>query len=216
MALLTPTEYKAYLGIDPTDTRWDAQVTALVPAVTRLIKSYTDRDFTVSSGTSTIKTFQYDNSGFLDIDDCTAISAVTTDAGVPGQTYPLDNLEWTAMPGSGEVFYYLIIHGGPFGGMSPEMGFKNNLDTYEFRQGRFTIMSVTATWGWPAIPDDVKLAAAWTIQDALARPAGDALTSQSIESFSQSWARGSQGALASLALPNRARDILVNYQRQET
>ena len=216
MSLITTAEYKTLVGIDPTDTRKDSQIDALIPAVDRLVKAFTDRDFTVSTGTATPKTFQYDGSGYLDIDDCTNVTALSTDAGVVGQTYALNTDEWTAMPYGGEIIYYIVIYGGPFGGISPEMGFLRNLDTYERPvPGRFSLMTVTATWGWPAIPSDVKLAAAWTIQDTLARPQGDALTSQSIESFSQSWARGSMGALASLALPNRARDILVNYQRQE-
>jgi hypothetical protein len=121
------------------------------------------------------------------------------------------------MPDGGPVIYYLILHGGflPFA-ISPEMGFERNLDTYPFSSFKSPMVAVTATWGWPAVPDDVKLATALTIKQFLTSSGGgsaEGLTAEAIEGFSRSWGgRGSMGVTA-LAIPNRARDLLAAYQR---
>lgn len=215
--LLTPTEYKALQGLEPTDTRYDAQLTALLPAVSRAIRSFTGRPFEVTTGSATVRTYLYDDCGMLDIDDCTVVTGVSTDAGVPGQTYTLDTTQWTAMPqDDSDVFYYLVIGGGPFFGMSREMGFTYNLDQYDLITSKQATMSVTATWGWPAIPEDVKLAAAWTASDILSRKGNtsDALTAESVAGYSRSWgAKSTATTSAALAIPNRARDLLASYQR---
>lgn len=208
--LLSIAEYKALVGVDASNNTDDPQITALIPAASRTIESFTDRKFAVASGAPTERSFQYDGGGIVDIDDCTSVVSVTTDAGVLGEVYPLTIDQWTAQPGDeAATYYYLMVHSGPFNSFSPEMGFERNLDKYEPEYARPVRVSVTATWGWPAIPPDVKLAAAWTIQDALAKPGGDNISAEAIEGFSRSWA----GAQMSLALPNRARDLLVNYQR---
>lgn len=212
--LLTLPEYKSFTGIDVTDDRDDTRITSLLPAVSRVIRSYTGRSLEVVTGAAITRTFQYDGSGFLDIDDCTNVTAVATDASVPGQTYELLQDEWTAMPHSSEVIYYIIVHGGPLGGISREMGFERNLDTMEFIPGRRPVMNVTAIWGWPAIPEDVKVATAWTLQEWLSKTSGENLTAEAIEGYSRAWG-GRGGALTALAIPNRARDILAAYQRQE-
>lgn len=211
--LITVTDYKQFLGIDPTNTRDDVRIAALLPAASAMIRAYTDRDFGVSAGGATTRDFQYDGSGFLDINDATSIISVATNAGVLGQSFALEDQEWTAQPQGGPVFYYLLVHGGPYGGLSPQMGFKRNLDQYEWYPKPPT-MSVTGVWGWADVPADVKLAAAWTVQDALARDGGGGpLQSESIAGYSRSWAVAPSGAGGMLSIPNRARDILANYER---
>lgn len=210
--LLTLADYKLLLGVDPTDTTSDLRIAALIPAASRAILAYTDRDFSVTTGVSSIRTFQYDGSGFLEINDCTSVVDVSTNSGVSGQLYPLDQNAWTAQPDRGEVFYYLIIHGGTAFGMSPEMGFERNLDTLGVLY-KPVLMTVTAVWGWPAVPPDVKLAAAWTIEDALGQTAAGPLVSESIAGYSRAWAPPASGDGGMLAIPNRARDILANYER---
>lgn len=211
--IITLAEYKAFQGIQTGDTRNDAQVTALLAAASRAVRSYTGRNFDVTTGIATSRTFQHDGSEMLDIDDCTAVTSLATDAGVPGQSYTLNTNEWTAMPqDGGDVFYYVLIHGGPYFAGSPEMGFKNNLDQYEF-SGRMPMLTVTATWGWAAIPDDVKLATALTLGELTASPGhSEGVSAEAIEGWSRSWGAKAGGAQA-LAIPNRARDLLVNYQR---
>lgn len=212
--LITMAEYKSLLGVQSTDTRDDPQITALLPAASRAIRTFTGRQFEVNAGVATTRTFQHDGSEMLDIDDCTAVTSISTDGGTPGQSYDLASTQWTAMPqDDSDVFYYLLLHGGPYLGMSPEMGFTYNLDRYELSM-RNPMISVTATWGWPAIPDDVRLAAALTISEMMASSSGqsDGLSAEAIEGWSRSWGGRAAGVTA-LVVPNRARDLLVSYQR---
>lgn len=209
--ILTLTEYKTFTGMEPTDNREDTRITALLPAATRAVVSFTDRSFDqIAGGVAAKRSFEYDGSGYLDIDDCTSISVVSTDAGVEGADYPLTASEWTAKPYDGEVYYYLVLHGSSRLRPSREMGFERNLDTIE-PSYKLPQVKVTAVWGWPAVPEDVKLAAAWIIQDAIAAPAG-APQAEAIEGFSRSWGGAGRGR-ALLAVPNRARDLLSNYAR---
>lgn len=214
--LLTLAEYKSLLGIQATDERNDGQISALIPAVSRTVRNFTGRNFEVASGPATPREYQYDESDMLDIDDCVAVVSVSTDAGVPTQSYDLHSEEWTAMPqDDSDVFYYVLIHGGPYYGGSPEMGFKRNLDTLPYSPKR-PLITVTAQWGWPAIPQDVKLSAALTAQSFLSGGASgrgsEDLTSEAIEGFARSWG-GRSGESVAMAVPNKARDILAGYQR---
>lgn len=210
MALLDLSQYKALAGVDPTNDQDDARIEALMPAVERSIASYCDRKFEVAAGPATERTFSFNGDGIAEIDDCTSVVSVATDAGVLGESFTLDATQWTAQPGdNAPTFYYLQIHSGPFHSFSPEMGFERNLDTYDPFNVKTVTVTVTATWGWPEIPPDVKLAAVWMIQDIVSKPGGDNLQAESIEGFARSWA----GSFASLSIPNRSRDLLVNYQR---
>lgn len=215
--LITLTEYKELLGLDPQVDPSDAQVTALLPAATRSIKKFTDRNFEVAATPAT-RTFQYEEDGFLDIDDATSITAVTTDLGITGQTYPLDPTEFTAMPyresADDDPYYYIVVYSRRLPS-SPEMGFERNLDRIGFLPTLPTI-NVTATWGWPIIPSDVKLATAITVQELMASskttsPSGGPMTSEAIAGYARSWSPPNPNQL--LAIPNRARDLLLPYQR---
>jgi hypothetical protein len=207
--------YKSLMGIQSADTRKDAQITALLPAASRAVRTFTGRNLEIAAGASQ-REYQYDGSGVLDIDDCSTITALETDAGVLGATYPITVDQWTAMPqDDSDVFYYVVLLGGPYLGASPEMGFKRNLDQYPWSY-RKPLVRVTATWGWSAIPDDVKLATALTIGEFLGSQASqggsEGLTAEGIEGWSRAWGVRGGGATA-LAIPNRARDLLVGYQR---
>lgn len=215
--LITLAEYKDLMGVGVTDTRKDPQIEALIPAASRAVRSYTGRSFEVASLPATEREYQYDESGVLDIDDCQSITSITTDAGIPAASYPLDAAQWTAMPqDDSEVFYYVVIHGGPYFGISPEMGFSRNLDQYPYLGFQEPLVKVTAAWGWSEIPADVELATALTVGEFLSSPSGqggsEGLTAEGIEGWSRAWgAKG--GPMQALAIPNRARDLLVNYQR---
>jgi len=215
--LITLTEYKELLGLDPQVDPSDAQVTALLPAATRSIKKFTDRNFEVA-GTPAARTFQYEGDGFLDTDDFTEVTAVSSDLGYLGQTYTLDPAEFTAMPyresADDDPHYYIVVSSYRLPA-SPEMGFERNLDRIGFLPTLPTI-TVTATWGWEIIPSDVKLAAAITVQELLASskktsPSGGPLTSEAIAGYARSWSPPNPNSL--LAIPNRARDLLLPYQR---
>lgn len=215
--LLTLPEYKALSGIDPTDTRNDLRISGVLSAVSLAIRNYTERDFGTYVVTEA-RPFEYDGSGFLDIDDATEITEVRFT--VPHSTdVVLESDSWYPAPARRDdspVYYYLVLTSPA--GINPYMGFERNLDVL-YDEGRLPSVTrtaqVTGTWGWPEIPADVKLAAAWTIQDWTSKPSGggENLTAEAIEGYSRSWGNKATDAGGALAIPNRARDILANYQK---
>lgn len=210
MPLITLSDYKTLLGV--TSTTDDPQITALLDFASEAVENYTDRKFVQSTGVATTRSYLYDGSGFLDIDDCVSITGITVTIPNVADPFNIDPVEYTAMP-SGPVFYYLILHGAlPFG-ISPEMGFERNLDQYPYVSYKQATVNVTATWGWPTVPQAVKIATALVISDFLSDEGKDEnLTSEAIEGWSRSW--GGRGATGpNLAIPNKARDLLATYQR---
>lgn len=220
--LVTLAEYRIAAGIDPTDTRDDARISMWIPFVSQAIRSFTERDFGAMTVTEQ-REFEYDGSGYLDIDDAAGIQqvAVSYPGGAPDVI--LDTDEWTAKPqrrDDAPVYYYIELpsYVGAVGG-SPEMGFGRNLDVYYRERRNWGLprtVKVTATWGWPVIPGDIKMAAIWTLQEWMARPSGEGLTAEAIEGWSRTWGVRGGGAAAALAIPQRARDILVNYAKVNT
>jgi hypothetical protein len=214
--LINLSEAKTGLGIPTGDTSQDDSLSQLLPMVSQAIRNETERDFGTPLVTET-RTFEYDGSGFLDIDDASAITAVSLVAlGYPSLVLDPALGAWRAMPqrrDDAPVYWYISIYGGV--GISPEMGFKQNLDRF-YAEGGFgyvpTLMEVTGTWGWPVVPQDVKLAAIWTLQSWSGSSGQEGLTSESIESYSRSWA-GSNAFDGALGVPNRAKDLLATYQK---
>ena len=219
--LLTLTEYKNYVGIPTTDTSNDVQLNKMLAAVSLAIRNFTDRSFETTSVTEE-RVFQYDGSGILEIDDATAITAVSISFTL-GPNLPLDAAyQFRAMPYGGPVYTYLVIPDVLPWGISPEMGYMQNLDRLAadgLLVAQYPLAHVTGTWGWPAVPEDVKLAAIWTLEDWGAGGAGPTtpgVVSEAIEGFSRSFGSPTGGAAPDrfiLAVPNRARDILAQYQR---
>ena len=213
--ILTLEEYKALSGIS--NTKNDGKYAAALPAVTQAILMFTGRDFTSFPPVTEERQFEYDDSGYLDIDDATTITQVK--AVIPwGTDYIFTDDEWYGMPfrrDDSPVYWYLALPGFP-GGASPEMGFARNADVL-YREGRWrskpTTIKITATWGWPAIPADVKMAAKWTLDDWIARRPETAGAAESIESFSRNYAGGRLGEAVAWAIPMRARDLLVAYTK---
>lgn len=212
MALIDLTTYKNLMGVQSGNTRDDAQITALLEPASQAIQTYTGRNFALAT-TSSSRSYLYDGSGFMDIDDCTAVTTVQVT--YPNTTpYTLTSDEYQAMPDGNPVYYYLILYGGIAAyGISPEMGFTYNLDQYPFTQYKPPTVSVTATWGWSAVPYDVQLATALTIQNFVAtKNAAEGLSAEAIEGYSRSWG-SRQGLMTAMAVPNKARDLLAAYQR---
>lgn len=165
--ILSVADYKTLRNIPPGDTTRDASLALAAKSATDAILQYTDRNF-LDAEVEEARTFTYNYSGILEIDDCTEVVSVTHN----GATLAEGN-DYIAEPdrGPGQTFYWLDLSGviGP----SPEMGFKQNLDVLARRaypQGRRTVtrIVVTAKWGWPAggPPASVTLAAAWLMDDA--------------------------------------------------
>lgn len=216
--LITLDEFKIRNGTPLTDTRKDALYTSAIIGASQVILNFSDRDFGVTEVTET-RSFEYDGSGYLDIDDAVDITAVSFT--VPNSPdIALDPLQWTGQPFRSlrsPVYTGIVLptFGPQYHGMSPQMGFTRNLDLLA-REGRLpgsipSVVKVTGTFGWPSVPEDVKLATVWTIQDWLAAPKAANLTAESIEGFSRAWGR--IGGQESRAIPSRALDILAQYDR---
>ncbi len=197
---------KLQADMEPQEVR---KYQASIKSASAAVRAYTQRDFTVNtSRTAKVRTFEYDDSGYVDIDDAQTISSVSVIFPYSAPTYTLRTEMWQALPYDGPVFDNIVLYGPiNYGGISPEMGFTWNLDRYE---GNFggppPAIEVTAVWGWPEIPEDVQQATIWT-SAAFAEDARQ-VTSESIEGFSRS-----MNVLAPTALPLRARDLLDQYKR---
>lgn len=212
--LATLSEVKALLNIGASDTRFDAQWTAMIPTASDAIRAYTQRSFGTTAVSET-RTFQYDGSGYVEIDDASTITLV--EFVVPNASnISLPSDQWVALPYNGPIFTYIQLY-ADYTGVNPWMGFNRNLDVIydEGRLGTQTaVVAVTGTWGWPDVPGDVKLALAWTLQDWSSKASSDNLTSEAIEGWSRSWAgRAASQQIPALAIPSKALSLLANYLR---
>jgi len=189
---------KDAIGIPYSDTARDIRLEQAIKNASAAIRTYTDRDFGTLLETET-RSFLYDGSGTLEIDDCAAssITAVT----VAGTT--ISSSQYLAQPDRrSPVHYWLLING--INGVSPAMGFTYGLDTYDFN--RPVTVTVTASWGWPVVPDDVQQAAVYTAAAMAESP--KPYISQQFESYSVQLP-----APLVEAIPSRAKSLLDPYQR---
>lgn len=202
--LISLNELKIALGKPLNVTTEDAKLEAAISAASQAILIYTDRDFGASNVTEA-RTFEYDGSGFLEIDDASAITEVSLAISNYSTVLTVD--QWEAQPHRGPVYTYLLL---PFGLLisSPAMGFKQNLDRYEPVQTEPTIATVIATWGYPTVPADVKQATIWTATSMSENPRP--YTSESIADYSHS---NQPQTSSTEAIPERARSLLEPYRR---
>jgi hypothetical protein len=212
--LITLEFLRNLLGYDVTNHRDDLRFTTLIPLASLAVRNYTERDFGAPQVTEE-RTFEYDGSGYLDVDDADAITSVKIV--VPHSTdFELSEDAWVPLPrrrDDSPVYQYLWIATGQ--GYSPEMGFLYNLDRWaaEHGPGVTGLAKVTGTWGWPSVPGDVQLATVWTVQSWKDKPTQN-LTAEAIEGYSRAWGSRSGGAATTLAIPNESRDLLENYRKQ--
>jgi hypothetical protein len=217
--LITLQEYRDATRYTSVDTAYDTQVNAALKYVSAAIRNYTARDF-ASAIVTEDRTFEYDGSGYVDIDDTATINTVTlTTVGWTDQV--VDVALWRGMPqrrDDSPVYYYIYMPSVTAWGGSPYMGFTRNVDVLA-AEGRWGVqppmVKVNALWGWPTVPDDVKQAAIWAVEDWLSTTSSSAgpVTAHAIESFSESFGyRGSTSTILN-ALPQRSMDLLANYQK---
>lgn len=217
--LITLQDYRDATRYTSIDATYDTQVTKAIMYASAAIRNFTERDFGAAAVTED-RTFDYDGSGFCDIDDAATVNSVTLV--VPGFTDQLlDAVMWRAMPqrrDDAPVYFYIYMPGVCWYGASPQMGFTRNLDVL-WQEGRWAtqppLVKVNAVWGWPVVPDDVKQATIWAVEDWMSTTSSSAgpVTSHSIESFSESFGARSGTSLVSGALPQRALDILALYKK---
>lgn len=201
-ALITRNEYKTLAGVE--GSAKDDKIDTLIPFVSDAVRKYTDRDF-AAAPTTTTRTYRYDGSGYLDIDDVSSITAVTFQ---PGGSTPSF---WTAQPDDTPIYWWLELPS--IRQPSPEMGFTRNEDL--FGSPLVASVAVTGTFGWPGgtggVPGEVKMAAVWTLAAWIDNPLP--YVSESIEGYSRT-----QALPAGIrdAIPQRAQSLLDLYQRSPT
>lgn len=125
---------------------------AALNAAERMVDEYCARSFTVASGSSA-RLYVPDGSDVVRIHDCTAVSAITLDgASISSTTYQLEPTvqSWSGQSRPYEQVRYLL---GAWVGAIP---------------GKAAV-SVTATWGWAAVPADVVEAVKIAGKDILAQ-----------------------------------------------
>jgi hypothetical protein len=209
--MITLADYKASTGMPADPDPSDGKIEFAIASASSLIRSYTGLQFDITGPfpMSTTRSYEYDGSGYLDIDECQAITGVTMESGYTGQTSTsivLTSNDWSAYPLNGPVKTWLRLAEGAGFSISPAMGFNYNLDTlYDRYSIKPNIVKITGSWGWPEIPDDVKQAVIWTVASLTEteRP----YTQESIENYSRT--RG--GADSEEPIPLRAQAVLMNY-----
>lgn len=195
-----------------------ARIENTITAASEVIRGFTDRNLELATDeTQGVRQFRYLGTGTLEIDDAESINAVSTVATTFAASRTLDPTEWFAMDeGRPPVITYIEFYTRFISsGLSPEMGFKRNLDTYPYVPYP-TVVSVDANWGWPEIPEKVKQAAVWTVESFINFKGQSPLNSESIASFSRTFNQfqpRSRTLLVQQALPELAIAALEPYMR---
>lgn len=196
--LVTLADLKTALGI--TDADSDTRLQQAIENASAAIRSYVDRPFETPVTASSTRSYAYDGSGVLEIDDAQTVTAVVQD----GITLTAD--EYSAEPFLAPITWLFLPPYSRPG--SPEMGFTRNLDrlwwkTYEAPQ----IVQVTGTWGWPTIPKDVEQAAIYTAAAFAETPRP--FISERLGEVSRTY---TPAGLRD-AIPSRAKELLEPYFR---
>lgn len=196
--LITEAEYESLYK--PIDT---SKFDLLAAMVSSAIRRTTGRDFGEEASGPSERSYAYDGSGYCDIDDAASITQVKVG------TVTVPDTVWVAKPEprpSEPEAYWWIENLPRAGELSSEMGFLQNWDTIGVPVNRRVY--VTATWGWPSVPADVKMAAAMTINTWDEVPG--AFVSESIEGYSRTVSLPSG---LEDAIPSRAQMLLSTYDR---
>lgn len=203
--ILSLAEYKLAENIPESDETQDDRIEQTIAMVTQAIRRLTDRDFG-SQPVTTSRVFPYHGGGIVSIDDCSTITSVTMDG--RSLAYGTD---YRPEPWNEPVFFYLDLfvepnlrYGSPLG---PD--FMLNLNSAPRRSARPAEVTVEATFGWPTIPEDVKLAAIEMIRSSIKQPEDD-LQSESIAEFSYT---NQPQYFTGQTWPRKAVDVLATYRR---
>lgn len=209
--IITLEQVRRAKGLQDDEHASDEKYEDAIAFVSEAIRKYCDRSFGLPLTTG-VREYEYDQDGFVDIDDAASIESVEFKIGT--FIAPVQPYAWRAEPIKGPPFDYIAIpHWAS--SYSPEMGFMYNLDVLS-RERRFAYLPPTVlvkgTWGWPEVPLDVQQAAILTVINYADDP--DENISESIENYSFSRGGSRQfGAAESVAISGRARDLLAPYVR---
>lgn len=218
MSLVTLASYK--LAIGETDASKDSYHQLALDAASDAVLHYSDRDFGAAAVTEN-RTYSYNGSGVLNIDEFSVVHTVTFATGSP-----LLTSAWRAKTDgpAGVPYSWLelpVIAWGDSLGSLGAMGFEQNLDRF-ISTGAFPEIQVTvnADWGWATVPADVQRAVIWTAKSyedsEPSSGAAGGLASKSVAEVAESYFQEQMQQIGSQnppALPDRARAIIDAYRR---
>lgn len=193
---------KIALGLPLDETEDDAKLTLAIEDAAAAIREFAGHDFTEDPIVET-RDFVYEGNGLCEIDDNTAVTAVAL-VFPGGVAQPLADTEWQVDPSPTPAHQFLRLPQTGSGGVSPEMGFTWNADTRGYSGSEPTVARVTATWGWPSVPPDVRRATILTVASII-EPA-DQNQSESIAGFGFS-----RRPIQPEVIPLRAQQLLARY-----
>lgn len=151
MAYATVAQVKAAVGIGTADTADDAQITLALSAAESMIDGYCGRSFGTAGTAATTRVYAASVDDLVFIDDAAAVSLVETYDGSAWTAWASD--DWQAEP----------LNSRQDGQAWPATSLRA-IDSYSFPVTARANVRVTATWGWPSVPDPVEQAA---IQSAI-------------------------------------------------
>lgn len=196
-ALTTLSSFREHAQIsDATDTAQDALITTLITSVSEAIRVYANREFVAPSPATATRSFRYNGGGVLDLApyDVRSVTQVRVDTDTDNPT-TLDSSEYRLAP--------LPAHDGVYQQLHLRSVRVGPTTTEQFPVYR--VVEVAGTWGFAAVPSNVRLAANITIQYVLRT------TSQ----FMSDEFDGTAGlAGARIVIPGAARDLLAPYRRR--
>lgn len=144
MAYATTAELRAHLDI--TSSAKDTQLGMALAAAERQVNAFCGRAFDVASGSSA-RVFRPDTPQVVWFDDATAVTLI--------ETRSEGAATWTTLAAS---HYELVpLNGRMHGETWPYYGARLH-GVARLPMGRTSTVRVTGTWGWAAVPDDVKFA----------------------------------------------------------
>lgn len=220
--LVTLDDYKR--AIKETDDANDQFHQDALDAAESAVLVYTDRDF-ASSVVTESRSYWYDGSGILNIDDADTVNSVT----FAGNSAPLPNTAWIAKTeGPPSIIVYTFLELplidwtlGRIDNSMGLMGFTYNLDVFlnaTITQRELQV-TVNANFGWATVPKDVQRAVIWTAEnfEQITPTGGEGgeLISKAVAEVSESWNATSPSSDSERveAIPARARALLNPYAR---
>ena len=135
---VTQAEFDIYCAAEQLPAGGPDRATALA-AAKRAVYGYTQRTYDLAGESATARTYVPTGSDILRIHDCVAVTGITVDgATVASTSYQVEptTVDWSGLSRPYEQVRYLL---GYWYGATP---------------GKAAV-SVTARWGWTAVPDEV-------------------------------------------------------------
>lgn len=140
------------MGLDASQTDFDTLLTTLVTQASVAIKRYCGREFAPATSSGTARKFRYEGGGYLSLApyDAQAVTSVVIDTDTTSTTTLVVNQDYYLLPLNQNDGVYTGVQ---IRGYEPR-SYTSSVNVKPFRQ-----ITITGTWGFSSVPDDVALAA---------------------------------------------------------